>query len=500
MKQYTRKLQVGGPFYSDRPSVRDLRNDSMNRKIVAHNGKPLPTNSKQAATTYVQRPKQGKVATDQERRARAEAENKAAEQSSQLEARKAQVQESMEKTVRHPLWNLPGTIAPGGIAILSMEAGLKSAENLQEGNYKGAAINAGIAALPAVGKLASIIKSSAKVGGGIEGEISFLEKHIGEMGKQKEALENVRKGFYAEYKAGNITAAEYGSKAQALDVPGLDIQLGVKQKELRHAFVRKDIAGARQQNIMQSEEQLGRNISDGGSNSLGVFELGDNHVARLSKYGHDDASRLVNYAERIKSPRTAKTLQVKEIDGKVYQVQEKASGTPITKMSETELRDVPQEHVDNFWKDKAELDELGLSIDVSGEKSNIFYDRNKGFQFIDLGISESPSSSTITEVYKGLKSPTPARSVPQNQLSAYQKPVVDTPLPKEMEPYISRYEKPISREQEVFENSFPAEQRNKFIDDRTVHLDSKGNVIPDPRIPYTAFTKKRAGGILYKSK
>jgi hypothetical protein len=233
-----------------------------------------------------------------------------------------------------------------------------------------------------------------------------LESQIAKLKEQEVLAEESRKVLWGDYKAGNITAEEYTAGAKKLN-PGLEgtnprFEL---EKQLREHKVKQEIINIPQQSILQSEEQLGKNISDGGTNTKGVFELGDDHVARLSAHGYDDASLLVKYTDKIKSPRIAKTLQVKELNGKVYQVQEKVAGTPIASLTETELQNIPKEHIDNFWKDKAELDGLGLSIDISGGKSNILYDPKKGFQFIDLGIGESSANEIIAQTYKGLKLP-----------------------------------------------------------------------------------------------
>jgi hypothetical protein len=238
-----------------------------------------------------------------------------------------------------------------------------------------------------------------------------LESQIANLKQQEVLNEESRKVLWADYKAGKITGEEYNVGAKKLNPNGFDNPRYELEKQLREHKVKQDISNTPQQNILQSEEQLGKNISDGGTNNKGVFELGDNYVARLSAHGYDDASRLVTYADKIKSPRTGKTLQVKEIDGKVYQVQNKVTGTPITQLSETELQNVPKKHIDNFWKDKAELDGLGLSIDISGGKSNIFYDPKKGFQIIDLGIGESSANEVIAETYKGLKLPSSVKPV-----------------------------------------------------------------------------------------
>ena len=55
------------------------------------------------------------------------------------------------------------------------------------------------------------------------------------------------------------------------------------------------------------------------------------------------------------------------------------------------------------------------------------------------------------------------------------------PLPQNRTPYISRYEKPISKEQEIYESAFHTDQQSRFIDDRTVHLGPNGNILKNFR-------------------
>lgn len=68
--------------------------------------------------------------------------------------RKSYVNNNMQEVVKHPLFS-PGYFTPEGAIIGSIQAGLHSANDLSEGNYKGAAINAGIAALPFLPKIAN---------------------------------------------------------------------------------------------------------------------------------------------------------------------------------------------------------------------------------------------------------------------------------------------------------------------------------------------------------
>jgi hypothetical protein len=57
---------------------------------------------------------------------------------------------------------------------------------------------------------------------------------------------------------------------------------------------------------------------------------------------------------------------------------------------------------------------------------------------------------------------------------------VDRPLPKDLEPFISKRMLNDTREQEIYESSFPVELRQKLIDKRTQYLDSEGNEISEP--------------------
>lgn len=243
-----------------------------------------------------------------------------------------------------------------------------------------------------------------------------LEAQIAKLKEQEALAEESRKVLWNDYKANNITAEEYTAGAKELN-PGLEgtnprFELEEQLKNLKADESKNIISEIPQENILKSKDQLGKDVrtfeNNLGSNNEGVYNLNDDYVAKITRHGFSDESNmLVAYADKIKSPRTAKVVQIKEIEGKVYQVQNKATGIPITELSEAELLNIPKEHIDNFWKDKAELDELGLSLDISGGKydSNIFYDPEKGFQIIDLGIGKGPANEVIAQTYKGLKLP-----------------------------------------------------------------------------------------------
>jgi hypothetical protein len=294
-------------------------------------------------------------------------------------------------------------------------------QNIKEGNYGQAAIDIGVPlATGAIGGLGTknvgqfLNNTFNPLAGGknlvnnlrnksLMREYNAIEQNLNSSISEFKSLENKfnikQKELWQDYKSGKITGEDY-SKQMKSEQPWAPFESPIfpLEKQLRELSVKKDILNTPQKNILKNEQQLGKNISDGGTNNKGVFELNDNYVARLSAHGYDDASRLLNYNTRIKSPRIMKTQQVKELNGKVFQVQDKAIGKPYTQLSETELKNLPKEHIDNFYKDIAELEKNGLSIDISGGKSNIFYDSKKGFQFIDLGIGKMPNIDDINKV------------------------------------------------------------------------------------------------------
>ena len=262
--------------------------------------------------------------------------------------------------------------------------------------------------------LAKLFSTDSKTAFVTDDVVLDLESQIAKLKEQEVLAEESRKALFADYKAGNITAEEYTAGAKKLySESNPRFELEAQLRNLKADESRNIIKEIPQQNILKSKDQLGKDVrtfeNNLGSNNEGVYDLNNGYVAKLTRHGFypESDNMLVAYADKIKSPRTAKVLQIKEIDGKVYQVQNKATGIPISQLSEAELKNIPKEHIDNFWKDKAELDELGLSIDISGGKyeANIFYDPKKGFQIIDLGIGKSSTNEVIAQTYKGLKLP-----------------------------------------------------------------------------------------------
>ena len=140
------------------PSVRDLINDTMNRKIQAHKGKGKETNVTKKDNVKTTKPKVDttkpltKEQVEARRLLKGLKQNIAADEEIALQKRKDEGFKNMQEFYKSPLGS-PGYFTPEGAIIGALQAGIHSGVDLSEGDYKGAAINAGLAALPFVPKI-----------------------------------------------------------------------------------------------------------------------------------------------------------------------------------------------------------------------------------------------------------------------------------------------------------------------------------------------------------
>lgn len=410
MKKHTIKLQVGGLLYSDRPSIRDLKNDTMNRKIASHNGKTLPASTTAVSSTRVQTLKIGKVATDEEKRTKAEDENKKAQLLSQQQARKDWVQGSMEEAYKSPLMS-PGYATPEGLAIGAIQGATKIGPDLNDGNYVAAGFDL-LQILPIMSNIKTMYKLNP-----------YAEK-----------LNTANKSYRV---AGH---SSYEDFLQAKVV--------------------------RSKNMMPENPSIQERFA-ARPTSFPSFQKGFADTHYLPKEGG------VIYETAVPTFRSGEVNPVtgKTIGGRHY------AHRPIDMKTGKVITELPSKDVRVFQGKPHWLKGFQEMPAESNNYLQVAVQKPAAFAMKEV---EEISANNVRRLMAGRASDS-------------------TPLPKNMEPYISRYEKPISREQEVFENSFPVEQRSRFIDDRTVHLDNAGNTIRDPRVPYTGPTRKH-GGLLYNIK
>jgi len=189
---------------------------------------------------------------------------------------------------------------------------------------------------------------------------------------------------------GKINQTQYNSELAKLRSKSQKVRdaLYKRYEQLNIEKNRMVVANTPQENIIKSRYEAirGKDIRQGGINNRGVFDLGNGYVAKIAERGWQDPGiQNVYWKDKIKSPRVMKTVQVKSFidsEGKevVYQIQQKATGTPLKNIS---IDDIPEIHRTNFKKDLEELHKNKINIDSN--KENFLYDPNKGIQFIDLG-------------------------------------------------------------------------------------------------------------------
>lgn len=133
----------------------------------------------------------------------------------------------------------------------------------------------------------------------------------------------------------------------------------------------------------------------GGSRNLGVYEY-DNQIVKVVKKKRGvspDQVELMN--ERLGDMDnvyfTKKSIDLG--DGNMALIMDKASGKDASQLTSEEINNIPQEHWDKFEQDVRELSKRGVQVDLT-KRDNLFYDKNKGFGFIDInGVSKDGSSS-----------------------------------------------------------------------------------------------------------
>ena len=215
--------------------------------------------------------------------------------------------------------------------------------------------------------------------------------------KSKYIRENI-KNWLQEYKEGKISLEEY---QKLTEVPNSFVNF----KSLTSAAKNKGNA------LRTNQEEIVKNFNDfnnktytGGGNNLGVTPIGDNYIVRHSDKGYGDhANDMLIMSQGIDNPRVMRTVQVGEDNlGRTHQVQQRASGVTLDKLTQEQIDQIPLDHYKQLEADLNYLRERNIGIDPS-KGDNFFYDKDKGFQFIDLSRSENPSNA-MDNIFSTLKS------------------------------------------------------------------------------------------------
>ena len=89
-----------------------------------------------------------------------------------------------------------------------------------------------------------------------------------------------------------------------------------------------------------------------------------------------------------------------EANEMIYEIQQTVSGSPITLTGNSEFLEATDEQIEKLIKDLEILRKTGLYIDFGGD--NIFYDKEKGFSFIDLATRQQEGQETLGKTLQSL--------------------------------------------------------------------------------------------------
>lgn len=154
------------------------------------------------------------------------------------------------------------------------------------------------------------------------------------------------------------------------------------------------------ENFKEDYESGNLNKQDAtGGRNIGIYSYGDKIVKIVKAKRALSDKTLSLMKERLSgmdnvfNPTDMITLS----DGSVAIMMDKASGKDAGTLSKSEIESIPQEHWDKFEQTVRELSERGVKVDLT-KRSNLFYDKVKGFQFLDIdNIQDTPTEKFIKD-------------------------------------------------------------------------------------------------------
>ena len=132
-----------------------------------------------------------------------------------------------------------------------------------------------------------------------------------------------------------------------------------------------------------------------GSRNLGVYDF-EGKIAKVVKKIRAPKPEVVQeLLQRTEDyPRVLVPEHVEPIDeDRSVLLMEKAEGVSADRLTAEDIEVIPDEHWQDFESTVRTLSQRGIMIDLT-KKSNFFYDREKGFSFIDIGETGVSEGST----------------------------------------------------------------------------------------------------------
>jgi hypothetical protein len=219
-------------------------------------------------------------------------------------------------------------------------------------------------------------------------ELPLRSQERAEVDAQIEAIRN------EPFKGNKEKTAYYNANRDILD-PMVDEALKVEEKPKEESTPTeqgKPIAEDFKEDYNSGKLNKG---DFGGSRNLGVFEYKGKIVKVVKSKRKISPEQMQSMRERLGDMDNVYFVD-ESIDlgnGKTALIMSKAEGIDASKLTQEDIDNIPQEHWDKFEKDVRELSKRGVQIDLT-KRDNLFYDKNKGFGFIDInGISMDKSST-----------------------------------------------------------------------------------------------------------
>ena len=133
----------------------------------------------------------------------------------------------------------------------------------------------------------------------------------------------------------------------------------------------------------------------GGSRNLGVFDYKGKIVKVVKSKRKISPEQIQSMKDRLGDMDNVYFAEesIDLGDKKAAIVMSKAKGVDASSLTKEDIDNIPQEHWNKLEQDVRELSKRGVQIDLT-KRDNLFYDRNNGFEFIDInGISMDESST-----------------------------------------------------------------------------------------------------------
>jgi hypothetical protein len=132
-----------------------------------------------------------------------------------------------------------------------------------------------------------------------------------------------------------------------------------------------------------------------GSKNIGLYSFKDKFVKLVKSKRKLSKENLNTLRDRVSDmDNVYPALEIIDLpNGSQAIVMDKANGKIGNELSESEINEIPQAHWDKFEKTIRELSKRGIQTDLT-KRSNVLYDKNKGFQFIDLEGASIEGDST----------------------------------------------------------------------------------------------------------